>query len=137
MAERLLRRRFRQHGLDGMTVRSAGFIDREGRHSPETAVAVAEEYGVDLSNHRSTCVSSELTTESDLILLMDVYNYTLLRRNFSASTEKACFLGSFSSDTGSEISDPYDGSIAEFQRVYGEIATAVDQFVDELADDRN
>src|SRR6476620_4874786 len=52
-----------------ITVRSAGFVGAD-RCAPEGAVNAALRYGVDLSEHRSTMITSELLRDVDLILVM-------------------------------------------------------------------
>lgn len=128
MAERYLERRAASAGLDDLSVESAGFLDHGGRPSPETAVVVAREYGVDLSEHRATTVDDELLTASDAVFVMDVPNLTRLRREFGTH-ENVYFLGAFGESREFEISDPYGGDYESFRRVYGEVATAVDSLV--------
>ncbi len=132
LAERLFRTRLRDRGIDDVSIESAGFVERDGRASPAAAVEAAEGFGVDLTGHASTHATEDLLQASDLILLMDAYNYTLLRRYHRERVQKACFLKSFTDGDDYEISDPYDASIEEFERVYQEIADAICAFVDRL-----
>lgn len=135
LAERLFRTRFEERGRDDIDVVSAGFVEREDRPSPDAAVEAAAEFGIDLSDHQSTHVTESLLTSSDLVLLMDAYNYTLFRRHYGDELHRACFLGVFTERDEYEISDPYDASLAEFERVYDEIATAITEFVDRIEDE--
>jgi hypothetical protein len=54
---------------------SAGFIEAEGRPSPEHAVKAANAYGVDLATRSSKSVNKQLLEASDIIFCMDVDNY--------------------------------------------------------------
>lgn len=134
LAERYARRRLR--ALDGgeYTVDSAGFVEREGRLSPDPAIEVAREVGVELSTHRSRCVTDDQLDESDVVVLMDVGNYYDLWRRRPGITDRSRFLKVFG-DGGPEdyrIDDP-DGSGTEtFRRVYDEITRAVDGLVEAL-----
>jgi protein-tyrosine phosphatase len=133
MAERYARRRLREQGRSGASVRSAGFFDAEGRSSPEHAVRAAASFDVDLSTHRSTAVDAAAIADADVVLLMDVLNYHLLAR--AHDVDGAYFLKPFSSDAdGFEIRDPYDGDLEAFHRAYREVAGAVDGLVDGLSD---
>lgn len=136
MAERYLRYRTREAGLDGFTVESAGFVEDEGRPSPELAVELASEYGVDLDDHRSTVVTPAHLERSDLVFLMDAENLADLQRGFDRRTRQSYFLGAFTPDDRFEILDPYDGDRADFWRAFDAIATGVDRFVSRLEDDR-
>ncbi|WP_423744180.1 low molecular weight phosphotyrosine protein phosphatase (plasmid) [Haladaptatus sp. SPP-AMP-3] len=135
MAERYLRDRLRETEYDCSAVRSAGFIEKEGRSSPDAAVTVASEFGVDLTDHRSQCVDEGLLRESDLVLLMDAWNYWYLKRNHPDSLGKACFVRSFDASPEYEIEDPYDADEDTFRRVYGEVTDAVDAFLSAVEDE--
>lgn len=129
MAERYLRARLEEAGYDDARVDSAGFSPREGRPSPENAVGVADEFDVDLSAHRSERVTAESLADHDLVLLMDAYNYRLLKRQFGDAVGKAYFLGAFGDDDGFEIPDPNQQDEETFRTVYGTLADAADQLV--------
>lgn len=68
MAAAFLRRRLDDVSA-GVEVRSAGLLD-EGQPAIMEMVAVAQDYGVDLSAHVSRRMTSELLAESDLVLGM-------------------------------------------------------------------
>ncbi len=126
LAERYAARRVAAADAD-LDVASAGFVEREGRSSPDTAVDVAPEFGVDLSEHSSAHVTREQVDESDLVLLMDVDNYRRLRQRFPDAVEKAFLLDAVRDEGGVEISDPIHGDHETFRTVYGEVAAAVDR----------
>lgn len=136
MAERYAARRVAAAGAD-VDVASAGFVEREGRSSPDAAVEVAAEFGVDLSAHRSTHVTRGLLAESDLVFVMDADNYRRLRSRFPDAVDRAYFLGAVGDHasegwarllrTGFEIPDPVDGDHETFRAVYGDVADAVDR----------
>ena len=68
MAAAFLRRRLDDLHI-AVDVRSAGLLD-EGRPAIAEAIAVASDYGVDLSGHASQRTTPELLAESDLVLGM-------------------------------------------------------------------
>ena len=131
MAERYVQARLAESGLEDVSVESAGFHQREGRTSPSDAIAAAREHGVELADHRSKRVTREQFAASDLVVLMDAYNYRQLRREFPSVEPKSYFLKAFapSAMDGFEVSDPYDADRAEFRRVYDEVTTAADGLV--------
>lgn len=133
MAERYARRRLDQTEVPA-TVESTGFHDTTGRESPAAAVEVAAAHDVDLGDHRSDQVSAEMLRTADLVLLMDVRNYRLLRDRFPAMVQKAAFLRVFGDGTrwSFEIADPYGGDRGSFDRAYGQVAGAVDGLVERI-----
>jgi len=135
LAERYLANRLAERGVDGVTVDSAGFFEASGRSSPETAFRAALRYGVDLSSHRSKPVTPGLFADADVVFLMDAQNYQFALSRFPDEAGKTCFLRSLVDDDAFEISDPYDGDLDEFVRVYDEVVEAVDALVDALAAD--
>ena len=52
-----------------INVASAGFT-APGRSSPERALVVAREHGIDLSTHRSTLVTPQAVSNADLVVVM-------------------------------------------------------------------
>ena len=82
MTERYLRHRLARTDHEGVTVRSAGFVEQNGRRSPDSAIAVAREHGVDLSGHRAQRVTRKMIEESDVIFVMDMWNYHDVKREF-------------------------------------------------------
>lgn len=130
-AERYARRRFD----DAVDVESAGFVRRQGRESPGTAVEVADEFGVDLGDHRSRTVTASSLADADVVFLMDVRNYRMLRTRFRLDHGETFLLGALSGSSGSalsgrvgsaEIPDPHGDDREEYRRVFGRIADAVD-----------
>lgn len=133
LAARYLRSRLEGVGVDGVTVESAGVGEREGRPSPETAVAAAADHGVDLTDHRSERVSADQVGGSDAIFVMDHYNYYLLVTRYPSAADRTFFLGAVTGDRDPvTISDPYGEDRASFEDVYGTIVAAIDRLVESL-----
>lgn len=135
LAERYLESVAEERGLDGLSVDSAGLRTTAGRTSPDDAVRVADELGVDLSDHRSKPVTAELLAWSDLVFVMDLLNYHHLRQGFGDLDEKTRFLGVFSGESY-EISDPYGEGLDGFRTLYADVIGSVDGFVEVLESER-
>jgi protein-tyrosine-phosphatase/predicted ATP-grasp superfamily ATP-dependent carboligase len=118
-------------GRHGMQARSAGYYERTGRPADERAVAASQQWGVDLSSHRSRKLDEDLVAWADLILVMDRPNLTAVRRSYPSAAAKTYLLGSFGSDAVAdvEIADPFDGPYEATERTYVRIADAIDRFV--------
>jgi protein-tyrosine phosphatase len=114
------------------TVVSAGF-HKFGRPPPDTALAVAAERGVGMSEHRSRLVDDDMLRESDLVLVVAPAHATMLRRRFG-HRKGALMLGDLDPrpiDTRT-IRDPLDQSDEVFRDVYDRIDRCLDTFVDAM-----
>jgi hypothetical protein len=87
---------------------SAGFYPAVGRQSPGFVLAAAELFGVDLTEHRSKCVDSMLVDDAQLVLIMDIRDYGLLKDAYPRALEKTLLLGMLLPKPQLEIKDPYD-----------------------------
>jgi len=112
--------------MPNVSVSSAGFYTEVGRRSPDFVLAAANMLGVDLATHQSQCVNAEMIDEAQLIVLMDVSNYELLRKLFPRALEKTLFLGMLLPDPQLEIKDPYDDPDS-MQEVSSRMNRAVEQ----------
>lgn len=135
LAERYLEAIADERGIDGLSADSAGLRTTAGRTSPDDAIRVAEEFGVDLSDHRSKPVTAELLEWSDLVFVMDLLNFHDLRREFGDLDDKTRFLGVYSGE-GYEINDPYGEGLDRFRTLYGDVISSVDGFVETLESER-
>lgn len=128
--ERLL-----EHSLDSVRfeVRSCGFIDREGRRSPEDYGLLALDAGIDLSSHRSSVITREGVAWADLILLMDFRNWKMMRDFDPEANEKVLWLGAFGKQRPSEIPDPYEKEPAEMRTIIGRMLEATANLSKELS----
>lgn len=131
LAERYLDSVAEDRGIDGLSVDSAGLRTTAGRASPDDAVRVADELGVDLSDHRSKPVTAEQLDRSDLVVVMDLLNYHDLRRGFGDLDDKTRFLGVFAGE-GYEISDPYGEGLDRFRALYADVVRSVDGLAEAL-----
>lgn len=117
--------------VDGdLRVDSAGFLDREGRNSPDLAVAAARNHGIDLSTHRSVALTREQVANSDLVFVMDARNYHAFYDRFDDMLWKAYFLKPLLERTsgypnGFEIEDPHRKDEETFERVFREVTDSV------------
>lgn len=103
LAEAIAARVFSQN-----MVSSAGFHHGAGRCSPDYVVEEAWKIGIDLSEHRSKTVTREMADKADLIVIMDLRNYNLLRAAFPDAVQKTVFLGMLLPQPMLEIRDPYN-----------------------------
>jgi protein-tyrosine-phosphatase len=128
MAEWLSRKFIRERRLPDFQVRSAGFIAVPGNPAAHLAALVAEEYGVDLSQHRAQPLTSSLIREADLILVMEPgHRWELLHRHREIAS-KVFLLRHFarSGDHHRAIADPYGLDMKAYRSCFEEIRECVE-----------
>jgi protein-tyrosine-phosphatase/predicted ATP-grasp superfamily ATP-dependent carboligase len=106
-AEHLWNARTQEHLLSVNIADSAGFYLQEGRTTPNWALDLAAEHGVDLAAHRSRVLTKTMVESADAIFVMDRKNYRALIGQFPWAKQKAYFLGLFADNAWGEIDDPY------------------------------
>lgn len=135
-AERYMVETLEERGIDDVSVDSAGMSTTQGRSSPETAIEIANEFGVDLRDHRAIETTAAAIEAADVVFVMDANNYDDVRRAFPDQRHKTFFLAATEANPGVAIDDPYEGDDGTFQSVYGRIADAIDRVVDEMDRER-
>lgn len=133
LAERYLRAELQARDVEGIEVWSAGLGKYEGRPSPRDAVAVASQYGIDLSDHRSRRTSPRLVEASDVVFVMDYNNYHDLVSRVPEAEERTFFLGALLRNGDAIIGDPHGRGRPVFERVYAEVTAAVDELATAVA----
>lgn len=117
---------------DSYRVKSAGFYPKENRKSPENHVKMASEFSIDLSSHVSKLVNQSLIEWSDVIIIMDRYNWYRLAAFGNNALNKAIWLGVFSKSNSVEIVDPYDMSQHEAKNILIQLSDASEALVERL-----
>ena len=102
-------------------VSSCGYLPVEGRSSPERALRVAREFGIDLRNHSSRVISESAVCESEIILVFDQFDYRTLILQYPFAKKKIFRLGLLSRPGVLNIPDPFGQSEDEHRTVYQEI----------------
>jgi protein-tyrosine-phosphatase len=102
-------------------------VTKSGASAPgEGATEVAEEFNVDLEDHRSQPLRPEVIRCADAIFAFDERNYREVRRRFPEARSRLHLLGALG-DGPLTIEDPIDGDTACFRRVYAALAHALRQ----------
>jgi glycine hydroxymethyltransferase len=91
----------------GFAVQSAGVAARAGAPASPETVAVLREAGINLGDHRSRPVTSEMIREAQLILTMTRGHREVILELFPEASERVFLVGDFAGDpTLREIPDP-------------------------------
>ncbi len=112
--ERLLKRFL---DPDRFPVTSCGLLPREGEPSPAEYALEARSFGIDLSDHRSQYMTPLLADWSDLIVLMDRKNHSLLEDFGSQALKKSVWLGAWDPQGPIEIADPFRMPVVKMRQI--------------------
>ncbi|TKJ41742.1 hypothetical protein CEE37_04010 [candidate division LCP-89 bacterium B3_LCP] len=134
MAEALLKKRLPAKYKSRVNIISAGTHAIDGYPSSFTGLSVAEELGIDLSQHKSQPVTPWLLAHSDLILVMEPAHLDAIRRFDPTASPRTFILPEFGfsedmRDGNSEVFDPISGDLSVYQRVYHELDREITRII--------
>jgi protein-tyrosine-phosphatase len=118
----------------GWRVESAGTWARTGVPAARGVQAVLREWDIDLSAHRSRCVSHELLTSFDLIVTMERGQQEALRIEFPTLGDRIVLLSEMVAGAVYDIPDPVAGSLAEVRDVARDIDQLLEQGFDRIVE---
>ena len=107
--------------------RSAGLEAGEGSPSPEAAVRVAREFGVDLESHRSRAVQSGDFSASDVVFVMEPGQKSQALERARSVHPGIALLGAFCGNGAHRpvIGDPFGHDDAAYRLAFARIVDAV------------
>ena len=111
-----------------ISVKSSGLYPIFNRSSPESAVAAAKEWGVDLADHRSDVLNDAAVAAADVIFDFDESLHEELGRRFPQAAGKIHRFALLDDRGPLEVADPFGGSLDDFRATYRQIAGTLDQF---------
>jgi protein-tyrosine-phosphatase len=132
IAEGLMTDRLRQEGKPSLSVSSAGIFANPGNLPDPSAVHVAGEAEIDISDHRARVVNNDTLGWADIVLAMESGQREFISMEFPRHSAKVVLLGNFGSH-GGEIADPYGAPLEAYKACFGEIKEAVDGFIQFLS----
>lgn len=108
MAKYYLEKLFKERGIAGIEIDSAGTGTFPGLEASVMTLEVLKEEGIDASSHRAKPINRKLIIENDLIVVMGQMHRQFLEEKFPESRGKIRLLGDFFKEKGlsAEISDP-------------------------------
>lgn len=130
MAEAMFSAMLKDAGLD-MEVASAGTAVFFRGGASEQAVEVMKERGVDLSGHRSRPVGIHDLEKADLVLTMTRGHKRAVLEMAPALSGKVFTLKEYVRD-GSDISDPFGGTVEDYRACADEIEEALKKLVKKI-----
>jgi len=112
--------------LDRIQVESAGTWAEEGLPATSLARQVLAERGLDLSDHRSRCLTGELLHPFDLILVMEEGHREALRVEFPDIAERLYLLANMV-DEDYSIPDPIGGTLESYRALAEDLADLLER----------
>jgi protein-tyrosine-phosphatase len=121
-----------QRGWSHVSVKSAGVAAHPGAPASEHAQLVAAEHGIDLSQHQSAPLSTELLDWADLILAMSPSH--LMAVNELGVGEKSALVTDFleDDDLGVAIEDPFGSDADSYRETYRQLERAIGALLSRL-----
>ncbi len=129
-AAQRLREAFRARGRSDIRVESAGLV-QPGRPSPANARVAARRRGVDLDEHTSRSVGTELLERADVVFVMSVRQQKELRSRFGHGT-RIVLLGDADprQPWSRSIRDPFERSLGVYAAVYSRLDRCCEAIAD-------
>jgi len=127
LAEGIAKHRAKQMGLD-VYVESAGTSSCHSGEKPcHNSIAIARQYGIDISSQRSRAVHMDDIKNFDMVIALDEQNKRdLLKMGFGKVTK----LGHYANYNNQDVPDPYYYSGMDgFERVYKMIDECVEDML--------
>lgn len=128
MAEGILKNIAENKGLD-IEVKSAGISVYDGDYAAENSVNAMKEINIDISEHRSSQLHSQLVGESDLILTMSTGHKEVIISNFPSSKGKVFNLLEYAYGLDRDVVDPYGRSLEFYEKTRDEIYMAIGEII--------
>lgn len=113
-------------------VSSAGLETTPGKEAHPLARVVARRHGLSLQAHITTPLVPWMVDQADLILVMEFAQLYRLLRLYPKAKGKVFLLGSFNDGHSTEIVDPYDGTLEDFERCYQMIRRSCDKLLQRI-----
>lgn len=138
MAEAMLKRALATRGISDRVVQSAGLHALPGREAHPWAIAVSQEIGLPLDQHRAQLLTPELIRSSDAIFGMDFENLAELETLYPSAKDKIFLLSNYAQgkQKNHEIQDPYFGDLETTRRCYSVLETCIDNLASDIASSR-
>lgn len=125
-AEAILRQRLQQAGKDDWVVQSAGTWAEWERGPARYSIALAEQQGLDITDHRARMISEEIMEESDLVLCMTTHHAEALRAEFRRHRDKIYMLSEMVGRRF-DVVDPYGQAMPAYDRMGQEVTRLIDE----------
>jgi protein-tyrosine phosphatase len=133
MAEGALRHLLQQQNTENFEVISSGTAAASGFPATLYAIEAAKTWEIDISQHLSQPLSSDLIKKADLIFAMTPGHYEEILRIEKDVEDKTYLLKSFPDNNpkGDGVADPIGMSLEDYNKTFLEIGEYLGRHIDE------
>lgn len=129
MAERMFRRRLKEHNRNDIEVSSAALYDMGRVSADPRAVDLLNKKGFDGYGHRSRLLTGDMIAEADKVIAMERAHQEVIIDKYPVAECKVYLLKSFSENYNGldeDIKDPSGRSDYHYRLCFAEIYMAID-----------
>jgi protein-tyrosine phosphatase len=112
--------------VPNLEVRSAGLSARDDKPPEPAAQRIARAHGIEIYSHGAHRMRADDVGWADLIIAMEGYQATIVRRTWPDAADKTHLLGDFFGEAPFLITDPYGHEDETFTGVFDLIADGVE-----------
>jgi len=135
MAEALLRQGLQQKMAKNQIpyeIRSAGIMAGMGLPATLEAIQVMQEYGIDLSQHRSQVLSQRHLQWADLILTMTASHRKHIISQFTIRPNRVYTLAEFSGAERVDVVDPFGSGIEAYRQSARQLQVLIEAIIKQI-----
>jgi protein-tyrosine phosphatase len=122
---------------EGITVTSAGLDTTDGKPAHPFAKSVADLHGLTLERHLTAQITREMVDKADVILVMEFAQLSSMLKLCPRVQDKVFVLSEFNGASCVDISDPFSGTVEDFQECLRIIRDSCNGLVNQLQKRRN
>jgi protein-tyrosine-phosphatase len=134
LAEGIAKIKFPQNLSEDIEITSAGSSAIEGLPASDTAVQVAGEQGIDISQHKTRLLSRSLVKRADLIVTMASKHRQTVGILEPSALEHTYLLTDFCDDETGDVPDPVGGDVQVYMRTFQIIEKCLDSMKHRLTE---
>lgn len=131
MAEGILKDFAMKADLD-ITVQSAGIHATSNNVAAKFAIEAMKDIGIDINNHKSDQVNSELLDKTDLVLTMSNSHKKQIISQYPIMKDKVFLLNEFAFGVNKDIEDPFGAPLRYYEKARDEIYKAIEEIVGKI-----
>ena len=131
MAEGILKDLAEKDKLN-IDVKSVGIHASFGTNAASFAIEAMKDIGIDIRDHKSDQVNSELLDKADLVLTMSNSHKKAILLQYPLMKGRVFLLNEYAFGINKDIEDPFGGSLRYYEKARDEIFRAVEEIVGKI-----
>ncbi len=131
MAEGIFNHIAKEKGISHVA-ESAGTMTYDGLPATDEAIKVLkDQYGIDISNHKSRSIKKEHIKDADLVLTMTASQREFILKRHPEFADKVFTLNEFADKSG-DIEDPFGRGLDVYKKTAEEIYASIMRIIEKL-----